>query len=298
MRIDLTDLRLFVNIAEAASITRGAERSHLSLPAASARVRSMEEACGVALLERGRRGVRVLPAGESLLVHARSVLGRMEQLASDLNPLAARAKARVRVLSNTAALYDIVPHVVARYLCANPEIDIELSEQGSEDIAREIADGKAEVGILADSADLSRLQTFALRSDQLVLVVPADGDMAVRDIVALDEVLDRSFIGLGAPVAFQQYVERHAARAGGSMKFRVRVPTFDAVCDMVQRRIGLGIVPHAAALRCASMNIRAVRIRDRWASRNLALGVRDMAALSPPARRLVEHFQAMPSAAD
>ena len=66
MRFDLTDLRLFLHVAEAGSITGGAERAGLSLAAASERIQGMEAALGVVLLDRLRRGVRPTPAGRAL----------------------------------------------------------------------------------------------------------------------------------------------------------------------------------------------------------------------------------------
>jgi DNA-binding transcriptional LysR family regulator len=74
MRYDLDDLRLFLHTVTEGSITAGAHRMHLTLPSASARVRSLEHHAGVALLVRGRRGVRPTPAGTTLARHARDVL--------------------------------------------------------------------------------------------------------------------------------------------------------------------------------------------------------------------------------
>ena len=66
MRFDLTDLRLFCEVTDAGSITRGAERCALALAAASTRIRNMEEALGAPLLERSRQGVTPTPAGRTL----------------------------------------------------------------------------------------------------------------------------------------------------------------------------------------------------------------------------------------
>jgi len=65
LHLDLVDLRLFLHVVEAGSITGGAARSHLALPSASARIRGMERRAGLALLERGRRGVSPTPAGRA-----------------------------------------------------------------------------------------------------------------------------------------------------------------------------------------------------------------------------------------
>src|SRR5262249_56665773 len=61
MRFDLADLSLFRHVAEAGSITHGAERAHLALAAASTRIRNMEEALGAPLLVRSRHGISLTP---------------------------------------------------------------------------------------------------------------------------------------------------------------------------------------------------------------------------------------------
>ena len=63
MRFDLTDLKLFLHVVEAGSITAGAERMHLAVAAASTRIRNMEAALGAQLLTRSRQGVSPTAAG-------------------------------------------------------------------------------------------------------------------------------------------------------------------------------------------------------------------------------------------
>ncbi len=85
VRYDLIDLRLFVNVAEAASITHGARRTHMSLAGASERIRDMETTLGTPLLARGRRGVTLTPPGSMLLQHARTVVAQLQQMRGDLD---------------------------------------------------------------------------------------------------------------------------------------------------------------------------------------------------------------------
>ena len=84
MQFDLTDLRLFVRVAEEGALTRAAARQFLSLAAASARVKTLEEQAGVPLLYREARGVRLTPAGVAFLHHARGVLRQPAQLRAEL----------------------------------------------------------------------------------------------------------------------------------------------------------------------------------------------------------------------
>jgi molybdate transport repressor ModE-like protein len=80
MRFDLIDLRLFLFVAEAASITHGAERAGMALASASERIREMEQSLGAPLLERHRRGVRATAAGSALAHHAQLVVQQLERM--------------------------------------------------------------------------------------------------------------------------------------------------------------------------------------------------------------------------
>ncbi len=84
MRFDLSDLRLFLSVVEAGSITHGAERMHLAIAAASTRIRNMEAALGTALLHRRRQGVQPTPAGRTLVHHARILLQQSERMHGEL----------------------------------------------------------------------------------------------------------------------------------------------------------------------------------------------------------------------
>src|ERR1700736_4119155 len=96
-RFDLADLRLFLHVAEAASITQGAGRANMTLASASERIRAMEEALGVALLDRKPRGVQLTAAGSALERHARIMMQNMEDMRGELNNFASGLRCRVRV---------------------------------------------------------------------------------------------------------------------------------------------------------------------------------------------------------
>ena len=123
MRFDLVDLQLFIAVADQRSITRGAERSHLALASASARIKGLEDALGVALLKRGRRGVELTAAGESLLDHARLVIHQIDAMRGDLAGFASGVRASVPgtadlVLSQSATTIPIAPGGAIKYALA------------------------------------------------------------------------------------------------------------------------------------------------------------------------------------
>lgn len=292
MRFDLVDLQLFVAVAEARSITHGAVSANLALASASERIRGLENALGTALLTRGRRGVTLTAAGESLLGHARIVLHDVDVLRGDLAGYARGLKASIHLLANTAGLAEHLPKALAGFLRENPHINIDVEERESPDIAQAIAAGAADIGLAVDVALPEGILRFSFCDDRLVLAVSHHDELANRRQVGFAEVLGRDFVGLSSNTALQAHVVGQAARLGARLRFRARLKDFDVVCQMVAAGIGLAVVPEAAAKRCArTMKIKMVRLRDPWATRKLAICVRDLKALSRPAQQLVEHLR-------
>jgi molybdate transport repressor ModE-like protein len=294
MRFDLTDLRLFRHVAETGSITHGAERSHLALASASARIRGMEEMLDVPLLQRGRRGVRLTDAGRSLLDHARIVLQQVDTMRGELSAYSRGLKGSVRVLANTAALSEHLPRLLADFLAANPTIDLDLEDRESPAIAAAVAAGDADIGIASQAALAAGLESHPFRPDRLVLIAPAGHRLARRRQVGFAELLDLDFVGLPRGTALDGHLAMQAARLGRMLRLRVRVSSLDAVCAMVAAGVGAGIVPEATARRQRrSLPLGSVRIAEPWANRELVLCVRDSKRLSRPARKLFDALRSV-----
>ncbi|MTV39677.1 LysR family transcriptional regulator [Duganella radicis] len=290
MRFDLTNLKLFIHIAESGSITAGAQLAHLALPSASARVRGMEEALNVPLLQRGRRGAEPTEAGRTLLQHARAILRQVEDMQADLAQFATGLKGQVRLLCNTSAMTEFLPDALAAFLAAHPQLSINLEERMSREIVQAITDGAADIGIISDAVERTALQTFPFRDDPLVLAMARSHPLAhtlghKRHIVFAD-ALDHDFIGLAGDSALQQHAAEQAARLGRRMHCKIRLRSFEAICRMAGSGTGLALLPATAARR-SSEDLRIVKLSDEWASRKLLICVRDAAALPGYARELV-----------
>ena len=279
-------------MVEEGSITAGAARAAISLPSASARVKGMEEALGTGLLERHRRGVRPTPAGAALCHHAQLVLAQMERLNGDLREHArGGVRGHIRLISNTTALEEYLPDVLAGWLATNPGIDIALEERVSHEIAPAVAQARADIGVLTDLAGAEGLETYPFRIDRLVVVVPRGHPLAGRRDIAFVDVLDEEFVGLVAGSALAEHLAWQSARLGRSLKMRIRLRGLDSICRMVEYGVGVAVVPETAARRCRrTMALDMLRLTDRWAMRQLIVCVRGLDLLPAHARRLVQHL--------
>jgi DNA-binding transcriptional LysR family regulator len=288
MHFDLIDLRLYLNVLDSGNITAGAARSHLSLAAASARIRAMESSLGSEFLQRGRRGVTPTPAGKALARHARVLLQQADRLQQDLAEYANGVKGQVRLLCNTTAITEYLPELLADFLREYPNLDIDLQELPSARIIHALRQGAADLGIVSDAVDTTELQTHGFRDDPLVLILPLAHPLAQANSVSFSDTLSHDYVALNANSALAVYLEEQALHAGSRMQIRIRADGFDGVIRMVARGAGLAIVPLAAVERAAvGLAFKSVALEEPWGRRKLLLCARDFAALPAYATALL-----------
>src|SRR5712671_4357854 len=293
MRFDLSDLRLFLSVVEAGSITHGAEHMHLAIAAASTRIRNMEAALGTPLLHRERQGVQPTPAGRTLVHHARMLLQQAERMHGDLAQYAEGIKGQVRLLSNTNALTEFLPEPLSDFLASHPQVNIDLEERLSDEIVAAVAEGTADVGIVAGTVEVAGLEVLPFRVDRFVLAVATNHSLSTAKQISFAEVLDFDFVGLDRASALQRFLSEKAERTGRRLRLRVQLRSFDAVCRLVECSVGIGVVPATTAERHAkTMSIHRIELTDEWAVRKLTICVRREADLPVYARELVRHLAA------
>lgn len=291
MRLDLADLHLFLCVVDAGSITHGAARANLALASASERLRRIEGDASVALLERRPRGVTTTEAGETLAHHARLMLGQQALLKSELQDFATGARGTLHLYANTAALTEFLPTRLAPWLAARPRMWVELKERTSADIVRAIAAGLAEAGIVSDAVEVQGLTLQPVAKDHLVLIVPSGHHLASHSKVRLTEVISEPFVGLAPGNALQDHIDDHARSAGHSLALRIRMKTFEGLCDMVAHGVGLGVIPQSIASRYRRRHgYRILTLGDEWAKRHLCLCYGNWQALSLPMQSLMIHL--------
>ncbi len=288
MHFDLTDMQLMVNVAGAQSMTKGAERSFLSLPAASNRVKNLESHLGTALFYRNSQGVTLTPSGEAFVRHARIVLRQLEHLRGDIQEYASGVKGRVRVYANTTAMNEFMPEILAQYLAAHPDVNVELRERLSYLVVKAVADGTADIGVTAQAGGGESIEFLPYRTDRLALVTHIDHPLAGNTSVDFDETLSYDYVGLSEASAIHAFLLQAADDLGRVLRFRVEVSNFEAACRMIAAHVGIGVIPESAARRYVKdMPLKIISLNDAWALRRLHICVRQFDRLPVFAKELV-----------
>lgn len=298
MKLDPTSLKLFVKVAEKGTITGAADASFMATSAVSKRLSELEAHFNTPLLKRNNRGIELTPAGSALLHLSRGVLHNLEDLDLQMRDYASGQRGIVRVFANMSAITQYLPQEMRAFFEQHPDIGVQLEEKVSPIITREVMNNNADIGICAQMLHGYDLMEFPYHVDDLVLVVPQQHPLAQREKVSFNECLDYPHVGLHTASAINLEIMRAASMANKTLRIRIQVTSYDALCLMVQAGLGVGVLPRGAIRQyVGGLNVNVLSIQDAWARRKLSIYVKDLDKLSMAAWVLVEHLTQAASAA-
>jgi DNA-binding transcriptional LysR family regulator len=177
---DLGPYDLLLSVAERGSMGRAATAHGVSQAAVSARVRSLEAALGVTLLERSPRGTTLTPAGALVAGWARSAVDAAEALEAGIASLRAEQSSRLRVAASLTVAEYLLPRWLVALRTRNPGTAVSLSSQNSTDVAADVLADRADVGFVEAPTVPDELDAQVVARDQLTVVVSPDHPWARR----------------------------------------------------------------------------------------------------------------------
>jgi DNA-binding transcriptional LysR family regulator len=167
-----------------------------------------------------------------------------------------------------------------QYLLENPNIQIELKEAESNDIIQALENGSALLGLISSFFNAKNLQTLEFSDDPLVLICPMDHELQHQSVLQLADVLNYPFVGLMQYHSLQQSIETQAKLLGCAIQYRLRLPNFSAIAQVVANGVGIAIMPKRAANRLSSVySFQQIELTGDWANRKLLLAAKNFDAL-------------------
>ncbi|MBD1225252.1 LysR family transcriptional regulator [Acinetobacter seifertii] len=275
MRFDFFDLQLVLHIVSTGSLTKGADRSAISLQAASERIKKLEQYFETPLFIRQTTGVELTTAGHAFVEHARQLLAQKDQLEQEMQRFKSSTIQALTLWCNSSAQSEYLPPLLPQYLVLHPEMNIDLHEAESSEIVDALTQGIASLGLVSSFFDTRHLQTKEFASDPLVLICPATHELAQYQQLNLVEALSYGFIGLKAHHSLQQSIETQA-KLGFNIQYRLRLPNFSAIAEVVAKGVGIAIMPARAAQRLQSdYDFHSIQLLGAWANRKLLLATQN-----------------------
>src|SRR6202023_2856854 len=195
MLMELRHLRYFIAVAEEGSLTNAAERRlHTAQPSLSRQIRDLELEVGVALLERGARGVTLTAAGRTFLDHARLALLQVDA-AGEAARRAAQPEKRAFTIGFLAGQELVwLPEALRILRGEEPDVEITLASQSSPELAGALMRGKVDVAFLRREAQAPGITFRFLIKEPLVVLLPTGHRLAARKEIRPQDLAGETYI--------------------------------------------------------------------------------------------------------
>jgi LysR family hydrogen peroxide-inducible transcriptional activator len=292
--LSLRQLQYAVAVAEALSFRRAAERCHVSQPSLSAQLAELEQALGVRLFERDRRGVLPTRAGQDLLPRARRILLEAEDLrlaARELaDPLAGTLAVGVIPTISAYLLPSVSPALRERF----PRLRLAWTEDRTSDLLARLEAGTLDAAVLALEADIGDVEREVVATDAFRLALPVGHELAgTTGPATLADLQEASVLLLDDGHCFRDQALAYCSRAR-TRELEFRATSLSTLAQMVAGGAGVTLLPElalATETRRAQLVIRP--LADPAPRRTIALVWRRR---SPLAAALREVARAMAAA--
>jgi len=235
-------LALFHAVAEAGSITAGAERLRISQPAVSKQISELESVLGVQLFDRLPRGVRLTDAGLALADYARRMTLLEDDAERAIAELCGLKRGRLAIGASTTIGAYLLPQALVRFHQVYPKIELHLKIANTQVIQSALMDGTLEVGFTEGRIVSDALETTVFQQDELVAIAPVGYALLSKKRVTARELCKEPFIMREQGSGTRQVVEAALGAKGISVTPVMSIGSTEAIKRAVIAGVGVAIV--------------------------------------------------------
>ncbi len=263
--MNLNQLAIFYAVAKESSVSRGAERLHISQPAVSKQLREFEKSLGVALFHRLSSGVRLTEAGELLLDYASRIFSLETEAENALDELRVLERGRLVVgASSTIGTY-LLPQICAQFSQKYPRIELHLEIANTEEVQRKLVENKIDVGLSEGLMHFPELEADAFAWDEIVAVAGVSD--VIPPTIEVEDVLQYPLILRERGSGTREVVQQAFAARGILLQPSMSLGSTQAILRAVAANVGIAFVSRLAIEN--DLSIRVLEIRDFKIRRSL-----------------------------
>ena len=280
------EIEAFIAVAGRGSFRAGADAIHLSPPALSRRIESLESALGVRLINRTTRKLELTGLSRTFLERARVAFDDLKAATLSITEIAARQTGRVTVGCVPSAAFHFLPSVVRPFAAQYPGIRMRIIDENDAEVAQAVISGEADFGIGFMGSRVPELDFEALRSDPFVLAVRRDHILARRTAVSWAELDGERLMAVSRTNGNRQLLDDALVRAGLRPAIVFEVNRVSTLLGMVEAGLGVAAVPGLTLPSAVHPALVGLGLSGPAVSRTLGILSRHGARLQPAAQIL------------
>lgn len=244
--MDLKQLRTFIRVAEAGSLSRASDRMRLAQPALSRQIKMLETEIGTPLFDRHARGMELTEAGRELLTRVSGLVRQLEQCIDDIGamPTVVRGQVSLGLMPTVSRI--LAGRVAERVSNELPDVFLRIVESYDGHLVEWLQRGEVDVTLLYGPASDLHLRTSELLYEDLVLVGPPSSDLSPDRAIKLQDVVSLKLALPSKSHGLRSVLEIAAAKAKVSLPVAFEGDSFSVLRDLVMRGLCYTILPRSA----------------------------------------------------
>jgi len=286
MKLEIRHLQLVEAITAEGSVTRAAERLHVTQSALSHQLREIEDRLGTQLFLRVNRRLALAPAGERLLQSARRVLDELRLAEDDIGRLATHQDGVIRVSTECYTCYQWLPPLLAPFHKRYPRVDVEIVA----DVTRHAVDAlyarKIDLALVHQVRRDPRLRITPVFEDEVVVIVPRDHALVSKEFVVAADLANEHLLMHSS--AEESFFAKTLAREGVRPRKHTVILLTEAIVELVRAGVGISAVPRwTVARELHSGDLVALRFTKKGLPRKWGAATLKSDAIPEPVKALI-----------
>jgi len=268
-------LKLFCAVAETRSFSKTSKIAHLSQPAVSLQIQSLEEFFETKLFDRSGAEITLTQAGEILYHQAKHILEHYNDIEKDMRKISGAIKGGFTLGASTSLGNHVLPRVIIAFKKAHPKVKISMMVGNTKRIEELLKSGLVDFGLVAGECMGGQMKREIIMSDELMLIVSRDHPWAKKKSISILDILKEPFILREEGSGTRQKIEEYFAVQGISihdMHIALVLGSTASIKEAVEAGIGVSIVSKWAVMReAADGRLKLLTFREGPIQRDLSL---------------------------
>ena len=297
--ITLRQMRAFVEAYRLRNLTHAADAMHITQSAMSALIRQFEEELGVKLFERTPRVLRPTRSAEHAYLKVEAILKDVTALGHAMRDRAGEAESVLAFSCAPLLFSSVVPTVLAQYKRQYPDVRIVMFDAIDSSLIQRVLDEDVEFSIGFFSHEPEAVTRSALVQDFLCAICTRDSDLARKDHVTWEDLVEQPLINLSSGVQVQQLVSEALAGAGRAFRPAYEISFIQSALALAAQGLGVVVIPGYLVKGNPHMSsLVAKKLHDPVIERSLLYHTREGHVLSAPATTFLDmlrqHLMSLP----
>ena len=255
-------LQVFHTVARLLSFTKAAETLHMTQPAVTFQVRQLEEYFNTRLFDRTHNRISLTEAGSRVFEYADRIFGLYADMENSVREMTGEIRGALTIGASTTIAEYMLPALLGDFGTRYPEVTIHLRVSNSDGIVSMVENNTIDLGVVEAPVGNKNLVVEVCRLDHLVAIVPPSHDLAERESLHIDELLEYPFIcreeGSGTREVINEYLSQHCK---STLNISMELGSPEAVKGAVEAGMGVSVVSRATVQKELKLDtLRAINL--------------------------------------